>query len=93
MLKVRALREAKGWSQQELALRAELRPATISDIERLGTANLATLSKIAAALEVHILDLFEDDRSSPEDQAILRRLRHLEVETRQALLALLPRDK
>ena len=91
MLKVRALRDAKGWSQQELALRADVRPATISDIERSGKAQIGSLVKVAEALGLHLLDIFEDDRTSPEAQDILERLNRLDEAERKALLVLLPR--
>lgn len=52
--RVRELREAKGWSQAELARRAGLRPATLSAIETNQTTgiDLATLDAIATALQV-----------------------------------------
>lgn len=54
-LRVRELREAKGWSQSELARRAEVRQATLSAIENGQTASVAfdVLDRLAAALGVH----------------------------------------
>lgn len=59
--KVRQLRLAKHWSQEELADRAGLHRTYISDIER-GNRNptLTVVSEIASALEVNIAILFED---------------------------------
>jgi transcriptional regulator with XRE-family HTH domain len=52
--RVRELREAKGWSQAELARRAGLRPATLSAIETNQTTgiDLTTLDALAMALGV-----------------------------------------
>lgn len=53
-LRVRALREAKGWSQVQLAERAVIRRATLSAIENGQTkgVDFETLEKLARALEV-----------------------------------------
>lgn len=53
-LRVRELREAKGWSQAELAERAGVRRATVSAIENGLTkgVDFETLEKLARALEV-----------------------------------------
>lgn len=52
--RVKEWRETKGWTQQELADRAELRRATVSDIEghRTQAISLDTLDKLARALDV-----------------------------------------
>jgi transcriptional regulator with XRE-family HTH domain len=53
-IRVQELREAKGWSQAELARRAKVRPNTLVDFER-GTAKrigLDVLEKVANALDV-----------------------------------------
>jgi transcriptional regulator with XRE-family HTH domain len=54
MLRVRELREAKGWSQAELARRAGVRQATLSAIENELTTSVdfAVLDRLAKALEV-----------------------------------------
>jgi len=56
---IRQAREAKGWSQTKLAAAADMGVSGISQIET-GTRNpsVATLSKIAKALEVEVADLF-----------------------------------
>jgi putative transcriptional regulator len=53
-LRVRELRDAKGWSQVELAERAGVRRATVSAIENDQTTGIDfdTLEKLAKALEV-----------------------------------------
>lgn len=59
--KVRHLRLANGWSQEELANRAGLHRTYISDIER-GNRNptLSVIYEVASALEVDIAALFRD---------------------------------
>jgi XRE family transcriptional regulator, regulator of sulfur utilization len=55
---VRQLRERRGWSQEELAARAELNRSYLGEIER-GAAmpSLATVAKLAGALEISLADL------------------------------------
>ncbi|MCS7466304.1 helix-turn-helix transcriptional regulator [Stieleria sp. ICT_E10.1] len=57
--RVRELREAKGWSQEELGFRSDLHRNYIGGIER-GERNVALLNleKLAKALGVHPRDLF-----------------------------------
>ena len=54
VLRVRELREARGWSQRELARRAGVRQATLSAIENEQTSGIdfETLERLAKALEV-----------------------------------------
>ena len=54
VLRVRELREAKGWSQRDLARRAKVRQATLSAIEAGHTTGIdfATLERLARALAV-----------------------------------------
>ena len=63
-LRVRELREAKGWTQEELARRAETRQATISDYEPGATnrPDLDILDRVARALGVEPGALFERTR-------------------------------
>jgi transcriptional regulator with XRE-family HTH domain len=50
--KVRAARQARGWTQEELAERAGLAPVQISRIERgVREVRLTTLLRIAQALQ------------------------------------------
>lgn len=53
-LRVRELREARGWSQSELADRAGVRRATVSDIETEKTrgVDFDVLERLASALGV-----------------------------------------
>lgn len=50
---VRRLREAKGWSQEELAERADLNRSYVGEIERgVAMPSLSTISKLALGLEL-----------------------------------------
>jgi transcriptional regulator with XRE-family HTH domain len=56
--KIRALRRAKGWSQQLLADHAELERAHLSRLEEgRREAGLRVLERIARALDVEVEDL------------------------------------
>ena len=49
----------RGWSQRELAARARLRPNTLTNLIKHGRdSDTATLSRIAAALQVDLAELF-----------------------------------
>ena len=54
-LRIRELRKAKGWSQAELAQRADVTQATVSRIEggKVASLDLEVFEKLAKALDVH----------------------------------------
>jgi transcriptional regulator with XRE-family HTH domain len=55
---VRELREARGWSQERLAGRAELNRSYMGEIERAtAMPSLATAAKLARALDVPLSQL------------------------------------
>nr|WP_051378733.1 helix-turn-helix transcriptional regulator [Derxia gummosa] len=55
---VRRLREARGWSQEALASRAELNRSYMGEIERAAVMpSLATASKLAGALGLPLSEL------------------------------------
>jgi HTH-type transcriptional regulator/antitoxin HipB len=62
------VREARGWTQQQLAMRARLKQPRIAEIER-GDANptLLTITRIAIALGVTAHRLLEEARPLGED--------------------------
>ncbi|MGD1319903.1 helix-turn-helix domain-containing protein [Chryseobacterium sp. 2R14A] len=63
--KVRKHREAKGWSQDDLAIRLDVTQATISNIESdKSIPNSLLLNKIAKELEVDINELLSDSTSN-----------------------------
>ncbi len=59
-LRVKELRTARGWSQEELSRRADVRQATISDMEngKAKSVDLALLERLAGAFEVDAGYLF-----------------------------------
>lgn len=60
-VRLRELRQARGWSQQELGERAAVKQATISELETGKTqrADFAVLDRLAGALQVSIGELLE----------------------------------
>lgn len=64
--RLRALREAKGWSQEELARRAGgLSSGTIRNIEKYGALpGTATALKLAEALGVSLDELLLGEKAS-----------------------------
>ncbi len=59
--RVRQYREAKNWSQEDLAMRLDTTQTTISNIESdKNIPNSLLLNKIAQELEVNINDLLND---------------------------------
>lgn len=68
--RVRGLRAVKGWNQGQLAREANVSPNTISNLERGGTATLATLGAVALALGTTTAELLADDvEPAPARQA------------------------
>ena len=56
--KLALLRKAKGWSQQDLGVRAGIHAITVSEIERGATdPKQSTLEKLARALGVPVAEL------------------------------------
>ncbi|MEB3102850.1 helix-turn-helix domain-containing protein [Ferviditalea candida] len=71
--RIRALREKQGWTQEQLAERAELHPNYIGQIERgLKNVSLENIQKIAAGLRIELSDLFDFEYPDP-----LRQLQQL----------------
>jgi len=57
-LNLRRLRIPRGWSQEDLALEADIDRTYLSKLEReVDNPTLAILEKLATALEVHISEL------------------------------------
>lgn len=56
--RIRALRRTKGWSQEELAHRAEIDRSYMSGVERgVRNATILSLQRVALALDVELADL------------------------------------
>jgi putative transcriptional regulator len=64
IFRIRELRTARGWSQQELAQRSGARQATISDMEngKVRRLDLDVLEGLADALECDVGDLMVIER-------------------------------
>jgi transcriptional regulator with XRE-family HTH domain len=71
----------RGWSQRQLADKASLRPNTLTNLIKHGRdADTATLSRIAAALQVDLAELF----MTQEQIEVLRSHRDHRVERLKA---------
>lgn len=67
--KIRSLRKERNWSQQELARRAGLSQATISDLERgLEHVKAATLTGVAVALGVPLKEIMRVRKAGQSDE-------------------------
>jgi len=85
--RIQAIRNDRGFTQEQLAREVDLRPATISRLE-CGTLNtsLSNLAQIASVLEVTLAELVSlgqavPELESPRDEAeLLRAYRSLDEE-------------
>ena len=68
--RLRALRTDRGWSQEELAHRANLDRTYVSGVER-GVRNptLDVITKFARTLDIDVADLFPRTSTEPEGQS------------------------
>ena len=66
--RIRYFRNLRGWSQETLALQAEINPAFLWHLERgLKSPTIKTLEKIVRALDISLAELFADPQ--PVDNA------------------------
>ncbi|MDR7080727.1 transcriptional regulator with XRE-family HTH domain [Neobacillus niacini] len=66
--RIRRIRLSKDISTEQLAILAGVNQSTISRIEsNVRSTSIETLYKICEALEITIVDLFEDNKSLPPD--------------------------
>ncbi|MGH3384431.1 MAG: helix-turn-helix domain-containing protein [Nocardioidaceae bacterium] len=71
--RIRALREARGWTVTAFAQTVGVSSGMISQVERgLTDPSLETLRRIAQALEVPIFSLFQDDGGGDEAVRVVR---------------------
>ncbi|MFC0212865.1 helix-turn-helix domain-containing protein [Paenibacillus chartarius] len=65
--RIRTLREQSGWTQEQLAERADLHPNYIGQIERgLKNVSLDNIHKLAVGLRINLSQLFNfDDQELP----------------------------
>ena len=92
-IRIRSAREIRGLSQEELAARVGINNSFLSQVERgLKAPSLKTLFKIAAALEVGIARLFEDEEtttSAAVEQEVAALLAAAPADRKKALVDLL----
>jgi len=75
--RLKSLRQAKGWNQEDFASKIEMSIDAVSSMERGKTfASLDTLSKIASVLKTEISALFEFDEHSSNLRTIQALLKH-----------------
>ena len=99
--KIARLREAKGWTQTQLALKVGLSQPTISDLENQVTQDpgFETLSSVAAALGVPLSQIMGKPNPGADDivGAMMSTFHQLELGDQEAMLeaakALLRRRK
>lgn len=83
-LRIRAMREAKGWTQEELAARVNISRSQLAQIEsEARPANTLRLNAIATALGVPTGALFS---TSSHDDLLMDAARRLSPEDRAALV-------
>ncbi|AJZ90575.1 2TM domain-containing protein [Cedecea neteri] len=80
---IKALRLSRAWSQEQLAELSSLSVRTIQRIENGGQASLETMSAIAAAFDLNVTDLYNDNESDGEPEDALN-TRILEAKRRVA---------
>ena len=65
--RIRYFRQLRGWSQETLALQAEINPAFLGHLERgLKSPTIKTLEKIVAALNISLAELFAEPQPTTE---------------------------
>lgn len=76
--RIRSLRTAKGWTQQQLGEQADINYKFLGEIERgLQNPSFGVLVKIAGALAVDLPELFRLEQEIPDRKELERRLREL----------------
>jgi len=86
--RVRALRNARSWTLEELGHRSGLKPEAVSRVERgVHEPTLTTLSRLSEALEISVSHLISEEgqpsipeRISPEVMVVALKLAAMPVE-------------
>lgn len=93
--KIKALRDARGWSTNRLALEAELTQSTVATLLSKENAlpGLDTLMRLCNAFGITLAQFFTDDETgelvSAQERALIERYRKLPEKKKAALLSLL----
>lgn len=86
-LRIKELREGRGWSQALLADKARISRSQLSEIEtERKPANTLRLSSIARALGVHVDELFTDDARETYKSVILSLMRDMDEADREQVI-------
>lgn len=92
--KINRLRAERGWSINYLALEAMLTQSTLNNIfNRHSEPKLSTLRAICDAFGITLAEFFADDVDPEDDGELIRRVRALSPEQKQALLTILKEMK
>lgn len=89
--KIDALREERGWSVNNLAMEAEITQSTLNNIfSRHSEPKLSTLRAICDAFGITLSEFFAENADERDtDGELLRRVRVLSEEQKNALLTIL----
>jgi transcriptional regulator with XRE-family HTH domain len=87
--RIRELRKAKGWTQEQLAEAASLHYSYIGGVER-GDRNISleTLEKIIAAFEVPAIEFFRFDDETKQRKALDEHLALLSCKSTEEIAAI-----
>lgn len=89
--KIEELRKERGWSINYLAMEAELTQSTLNNLyTRKTEPKLSTLRSICNAFGITLSDFFKEEKN---DDELLRRVKSLSKENKQALLQLIKNIK
>jgi transcriptional regulator with XRE-family HTH domain len=85
-LRIRRIRELQGWTQSELAAKADVSHKHLGELERgRGNPSLRSLQSLAVALHISLSELFDSEQEEKSDAAlrseIMQRLESAQVET------------
>lgn len=77
--RIRYFRKLRGWSQEALALQADINPAFLGHLERgLKSPTVKTLEKIVTALDISLAELFADpERVTNTEEQLLNQIHDL----------------
>lgn len=89
--KIDRLRKERGWSVNGLAMEAMLTQSTVNNLfSRKNEPKLSTLRAICDAFHITLAEFFREDTSDNEyESELLRRVRALSDEQKEAVLTIL----
>lgn len=93
--RIRNIREERGWSQEELAHRADVNRTFLGELERgKKKASVETVEKIANALEISLSDFFKPIQTSSKYNGdttlatLIERLNTVSVEDHKTMVGI-----